>query len=726
MDQRFQMDPLNSPNVFQLENPPMAEFSNWELGNEPGLEITYPDQMLANGHSFQEQSMGGAHLLQNQPISNGAVSNSFAGVENDNYHDDCDFSREIFRYIGEMLMEEELEEQTHMLQESLDFQAKERSFYELLGQKYPQPLQQGSGLNDQENNNYSYVNHHNSRNSSSDGNGYLADVVGPSRHNVSTVRTNYIVSNSSINSSNVLNSGMNRFCDPLLEWNFRKGVADASKFLPSGSKLLGNNDVLVQSTKEGEINVESNNEVNVENLNIEARGKKNHHTEDNDCEEERSKKLPAIYPESNVPVEEFDDVLLYTVDEREKIFESYITDLQNTRRQSRRKSGLGKKQSRKKEFFDLRSLLIDCAKSVAADNQLAAKDFLKQIRKHSSPFGDGDQRLAHYFADGLEARLSGTGSHIHKALVCRRIFASDYLKSYYTYLASSPFCNLTNFVANEFIKIKSVKATRVHIIDFGVLYGFQWPTFIQSLVEREGGPPKLRITGIEFPQPGFRPAERIEESGRRLARYAKKFNVPFEFNAIAQNWETIKIEDLKIEKGEFVAVNCLYRAENLPDEADSEECSRNMVLNLIRKINPDSFIHGVVNVSYSLPFFVTRFREALHHFSALFDMLEANVPRENPERMLLERDVFGKEALNVIACEGMERVERAETYKQWRLRHLRAGFMHIPFDRGLMDSAIHKVRKYYNRDFSINEDKQWLLMGWKGRVIYAISCLQPV
>nr|GMC91852.1 Scarecrow-like protein 9 [Ipomoea batatas]GMC93702.1 Scarecrow-like protein 9 [Ipomoea batatas]GMC97548.1 Scarecrow-like protein 9 [Ipomoea batatas]GMC99611.1 Scarecrow-like protein 9 [Ipomoea batatas]GME17499.1 Scarecrow-like protein 9 [Ipomoea batatas] len=80
---------------------------------------------------------------------------------------------------------------------------------------------------------------------------------------------------------------------------------------------------------------------------------------------------------------------------------------------------------------------------------------------------------------------------------------------------------------------------RVHIIDFGILYGFQWPTFIQRIATRDGGPPKVRITSIEFPQPGFRPTERIEESGHRLADYAKSFNVPFEYNAIAKKWETI-------------------------------------------------------------------------------------------------------------------------------------------------------------------------------------------
>ncbi|GFP91531.1 scarecrow-like protein 9 [Phtheirospermum japonicum] len=522
-----------------------------------------------------------------------------------------------------------------MLQESLDFQAKERSFYEVLGQKYPPSPSQESAPNDQYN------------------------------------------------------------------------------------------------PKEDGINVENNNEVNTKGSHFEKRGKKNHHAEEYDCEEERRSKLPAVHTEFEVPTEEFDEVLLCTVGEREKNFEAYRTELINARSKNtlqvkRAKGRRVKKPNKTKEMIDLRSLLMNCAQFVAADDRGSAKELLRQIREHSSPIGNGIQRLAHYFADGLEARLAGTGSHIHKAIVYKRTTASDFLKAYYTSLAVCPFQAISTFVSSTFIAMKSEKAMRVHVIDFGILYGFQWPTFIQNLSEREGGPPKLRVTGIEVPQPGFRPAERVEDTGHRLARYAETFNVPFEFNAIAQNWETIKIEDFKIEKGEFVAVNCLYRAGNLPDEASVAESSRTMVLQLIRKIDPDIFIHGIINASFGLPFFVTRFRQALFHFSALYDMLDANIPREKPERILIERDLIGKEAVNVIACEGWSRVQRPETYKQWRVRHLKAGFFQIPFERKLMDNAMYKVRNSYHREFIIDEDDKWLLLGWKGRMMYAISCWQPV
>ncbi|KAL3623041.1 Scarecrow-like protein 9 [Castilleja foliolosa] len=540
-------------------------------------------------------------------------------------------------------MEEEMENKMHMLQESSDFQAKEISFYEILGKKYPLCSPQV--------------------------NNYHKSTTSGSRHPIDVVDVN---------------------------------------FLHIGRKSLGINDVLVENQKGGEIKVE----------NI-------LHT---DVNEDRSNK-----ESNNVPKEEFNDVLLHKVGEREKKFKARRTYRQCSRSKSMQCSGQAKeyngsmgRRGKKMEVIDFRSLLIDCAKAIASDDRLAAEEYLKQIRQHSSPVGDGNQRLAHYFADGLEARLAGTGSQIHKSLVYKLTINSDYLRAYHTYLASSPYVTISMFVANKLITIKSKKAMKVHVIDFGIHYGIQWPTFIQSLAEREGGPPKLRITGIDFPQAGFRPTERIEETGCRLAHYAETFNVPFEYNVITQDWETIKIEDLKIEKDEFVAINCLYQAQNLRDEIGLEESSRTIVLNLIRKINPDIFIHGIVNGSYGNPFFLSRFREALFRFSAIYDMLETNIPRESPERMLIETVIFGKEAFNVIACEGWERVERPETYKQWQLRHLRSGFVQIPFERELMDSATYKVKKFYHSEFVIDEENNWLLMGWKGRTMYAMSCWQPI
>ncbi|PON77388.1 GRAS transcription factor [Trema orientale] len=692
--------------------------------------------------------------------------NSLSSVSHEvNSPEDCDFSDTVLKYISQMLMEEEdMEDKTCSVQESSDLQAAEKSFYEVLGKKYPPSPEQSHRhifQNGESPDETFTTNSNNDINSSVYSGEYLGDhtLHHPNMGDYTSqlhFLPGYGVSQSSYSSSNSAISSLDGLLDspssivqvPDLSsesrsvWQFRKGVEEASRFLPTRNEMVANleaNGFLAQDPPRvgtNEVSVKSEKKDDGECFPGSSRGRKNPYREDKDLEEERSSKQAAVYIESTLRSKMFDLVLLSSLGDGEAHLTSFRESLRSELTKSMLQNGQlkgsnggkgsrGKKVGRKKEVVDLRTLLIQCAQAVAADDHRSANELLKQVRQHSSPFGDGTQRLASCFADGLEARLAGTGSQIYKGLVSKRTSAADVLKAYRLYLAACPFRKMSNFASNKTIMNVTTKATRVHVIDFGILYGFQWPTLIQRLSMRDGGPPKLRITGIEFPQPGFRPAERVEETGRRLKAYAKSFKVPFEYNAIAKKWETITLEDLNIDSDEVLIVNCLNRGKNLLDESVTVESARNVVLALIRKINPDIFIHGIVNGAYNAPFFVTRFREALFHFSALFDMLEMIVPRGEPERMLIEKEIFGREALNVIACEGWERVERPESYKQWQIRIMRSGFVQQPIDRSIMRKATEKVRSTYHSDFIIDEDSGWLLQGWKGRIIFAISSWKP-
>ncbi|KAM1255200.1 hypothetical protein PS1_029669 [Malus domestica] len=89
---------------------------------------------------------------------------------------------------------------------------------------------------------------------------------------------------------------------------------------------------------------------------------------------------------------------------------------------------------------------------------------------------------------------------------------------------------------------------------------------------------------------------------------------------------------------------------------------------------------------------------------------------------MFEREFYGREVMNVIACEGVERVERPETYKQWQVRCMRAGLQLLPVDQGLLKIFKDKVKAWYHKDFEIDQDSDWMLQGWKGRIVYASSC----
>ncbi|KAL3653166.1 hypothetical protein CASFOL_002847 [Castilleja foliolosa] len=462
--------------------------------------------------------------------------------------------------------------------------------------------------------------------------------------------------------------------------------------------------------------------------------KKNHSREDSDLiEHHRSnKQLANNINEESEPLETYDGVLICSNSDcpiqRCSETARFIAK-QKSQQNEQSKGGPNRRRKKKsitlKESVDLRSLLMQCAQAISNFDNKTLNHLLSEIRQHSSPRGDGVERVAHYFANALEARLSGTGIAIYTAFESKKRSTIEILKAYKLYVISCPFMHMSNIMANKTIGNLARGAKTLHIIDFGILYGFQWPCLIHALSEMPGGPPKLRITGIDFPQPGFRPAERVEDTCRRLAMYGERFGVPFEYNAIAQKWDTITLEDLKIEENEVVVVNSMYRLHNVPEVTEAAYSPRDAVLNLIKRINPNMFIHGVTNGHYNSPFFVTRFKVAFFHFSTMFDMFEATIPRDDKDRQLYEDQFFGKEALNIIACEGTERVECPETYKYWEGRTVRVGLQQVPIDQETV-KRMSKVKKDYHENFSVDEDGKWILLGWKGRVIQAFSCWRPI
>ncbi|PAN43882.1 hypothetical protein PAHAL_8G266100 [Panicum hallii] len=520
-------------------------------------------------------------------------------------------------------------------------------------------------------------------------------------------------------------SGQNGGNMDMLNTAFLKGMEEANKFLPTNNSLL----IDLEDTSGQHLPRDSNLSrafatIQEEEGRGNGRGRKNRLNWD-DLEAETCRKSKLMVPEPEETGEKVDEMIVngreLCLKEMEALRITMGSDAKKNTRKGKGKSAKGMWSA--DEAVDLSTLLIHCAQAVATDNCRSATELLRQIKQHSSPRGDATQRLAHCFAEGLEARLAGSGSQVYRSLMAERISVVEYLKAYQLYLAASCFKMMAFKFSNMTIFKVIAGRKKVHIVDYGIQYGFQWPSLLGYMATLKGGPPQVRITGIDLPQPGFRPASRIEETGRRLSNCASQLGVPFKFHSITARWETISADDLNIDPDEVLIVNSIRNFGNLMDEGvDIDSPSpRDVVLSNICKMKPDAFILFVMNASYSAPFFVTRFREALFFHSAMFDMLDATAPRENHQRFLVERGLFRKCALNVVACEGSDRVERPETYKQWQVRNRRAGLRQLPLDPDVVKAVREKVREQYHKDFVIDVDHQWLLEGWKGRILYAMS-----
>ncbi|CAD6252577.1 unnamed protein product [Miscanthus lutarioriparius] len=364
---------------------------------------------------------------------------------------------------------------------------------------------------------------------------------------------------------------------------------------------------------------------------------------------------------------------------------------------------------------DLRALLIRCAEAVATNDQQGAADLLQRIRRHSSPTGDGTQRLAHCFAQGLEARVMGIGSQMYQSLAAKSASAAGILKVYKLYMAACSILPLRFPLTNKTTYKAVAGRKKLHVVQYGLGPGFHWPDLLRMLSHREGGPPNVRLTGIDNPLPGFHPGQLIEETGRRLSDCARQFRVPFKFHAIAAKSEAVRAKDLDIDPEEVLVVISHFHFRTLMDESViiDRQNPRDTVLKNIKKMRPKVFIHAILNGSYSGAFFVSRFREALNNFAALFDLIDTTVPQENKNTLLVEQEL-ARCAMNIIACEGVDRVERPHNYKQWHVRCERAGLRQLPLDLDIVQASKDKVNKEYRKYFVINEDHGWLLKGWKG------------
>ncbi|KAJ3688226.1 hypothetical protein LUZ61_017390 [Rhynchospora tenuis] len=591
-------------------------------------------------------------------------------------------------YINRILLED-IDEPFSEYQDVAALSYIEKPLYDIVGEKYPPSP-----------------------------NGPLVVSQSKSNHNSKICILNKQIIPSSTNTSLTQDSGN----DSLLAKEFQRGVEEGQKFLPDINNLAIDLQVsrlspdTAQKKKISEIELD---EENVHGLVGKPKTRKSSSDANLNILEGRNSKMAMFSTEEITRDEMYDNVLLYPGEESVKEEISRLREI--------RKCQVNPHYNQKENLednIDLESLLVQCSEAVALGNCKMAEELIKDLRKHASPLGSGTQRLACILTDGLEARLAGSGSETYRRLVNRKISTREILKAYHMNITASPLLRITYCVANDYICKVAEDASRIHIIDFGITFGFQWPPLIQALAKRRGGAPKLRITGIDLPQPGFRPAERLKQIGVRLEDYAKSFEVPFEYQCIASLWESICIKDLKIDDDEVLIVNSMFRFMQVRDGMLPTDSPRNQVLNLIRQIKPKGFIIGILNVSYS-PFFTTRFKKVLSTYSKLFDLFDTLIPRDDEGRQLMERALLAPPIFNLVACEGQDQVERPETYKQWHKRISQAGFKLLAMDQDIVKECNAKVKSIYHEDFFVQEESDWLLQGWKGMISYGLSVWEP-
>ncbi|GJN32903.1 hypothetical protein PR202_gb21446 [Eleusine coracana subsp. coracana] len=331
---------------------------------------------------------------------------------------------------------------------------------------------------------------------------------------------------------------------------------------------------------------------------------------------------------------------------------------------------------------NLKELLITCARAVEENNNFAINLMIPELRKMVSVSGEPLERLGAYMVEGLVARLASSGNSIYNALKCKEPKGSELLSYMHFLYEACPYFKFGYMSANGAIAEAVKGEDRIHIIDFHISQGAQWISLLQALAARPGGPPFVRITGIDD----------------SFSAYARVNIIP----------------------GEAIAVNFTLELHHVPDETVSTANHRDRILRLMKSLSPKVLTLVEQESNTNTAPFAQRFAETLDYYTAIFESIDLALPREDRERINMEQHCLAREIVNLIACEGEERVERHELFGKWKARLMMAGFRPSPLS-SLVNATIKTLLQSYSPNYKLLERDGVLYLGWKNRPLIVSS-----
>ncbi|KAI9113289.1 hypothetical protein K1719_015814 [Acacia pycnantha] len=367
-----------------------------------------------------------------------------------------------------------------------------------------------------------------------------------------------------------------------------------------------------------------------------------------------------------------------------------------------------------------KQLLLECACAISEGNVEVASSMINELRQMVSIQGDPPQRIAAYMVEGLAARMAESGSSIYKALKCKEPPSSDRLAAMQILFEICPCFKFGYIAANGAITEAVQGEKKVHIIDFDINQGNQYITLIQALASRPGKPPHVRLTGVDDPESVQRSVGGLKSIGQRLEKLAEILGLPFEFRAVPSRSSLVTPSMLDCCPGEALVVNFAFQLHHMLDESVSTVNERDQLLRMVKSLNPKlvTVVEQDMNTN-TLPFF-PRFVEAYSYYSAVFESLDATLPRDSQDRMNVERQCLARDIVNIVACEGEDRIERYEVAGKWRARMKMAGFTTSPMSANVTD-AIKKLIKQYCDRYKMKDVMGALHFGWEDKNLIVAS-----
>ncbi|XP_021905966.1 scarecrow-like protein 18 [Carica papaya] len=393
----------------------------------------------------------------------------------------------------------------------------------------------------------------------------------------------------------------------------------------------------------------------------------------------------------------------------------------------------------------MRQLLITCAELLSRSDFPAAQRLLSFLSANSSPYGDSTERLVHQFARALSMRITshhGSGSvlmmlnlNLNDAALPTPVINSSLEEDRYSSTSQScylslnqitPFIRFSHLTANQAIlEAIEVGQQAIHILDLDIMQGVQWPPLMQALAERSHNslnpPPMLRITATGHD------LNMLNTTGERLFRFAQSLGIRFSFHPLlVLNDDPASLalflipSALAILPDESLAVNCVLYLHRLIKDDDSR--GLRLLLQKIKALNPTVVTVAEREGNHNHPLFLQRFVDALDHYTAIFQSLEATLPPNSRERLGVEQIWFGREIVDIVTAQQENRRERHERFEWWEMMMRGAGFSNVALSPFALSQAKLLLRLHYpSEGYKLQILNNSFFLGWHNRRLFFVS-----
>lgn len=373
-------------------------------------------------------------------------------------------------------------------------------------------------------------------------------------------------------------------------------------------------------------------------------------------------------------------------------------------------------------------LLNPCALAITGGNLTRVQHLLYVLHELASLTGDANHRLAAHGLRALTQHLSSSGPNgsasappVTFASTEPRFFQKSLLKFYEV----SPWFAFPNNIANssilQLIAEESDRTRNLHIVDVGVSHGMQWPTLLEALTRRPGGPPPLvKITVVsaaantennqnrETPFSIGPPGDNFSFS---LLGFAKSMNINLQINRLDnQPLQNLNAQVIDTSNDEMLIVCVQFRLHNLNHNTPDE---RTEFLKALRNMEPKGVILSENNMECSCNNcgdFATGFSRQVEYLWRFLDSTSSAFKgRESDERRVMEG-----EAAKALTNRG----EMNEGKEKWCERMRGVGFVGQVFGEDAIDGGRALLRKYdSNWEMRVDEKDGCAGLWWKGQPV---------